>query len=191
MAPIPHAIASMDLAWAKLDRIVVAACIGERSLDDAIASMCRTVDETWDTTCSFELGVTAGPRAASPADDDIVRFIGAHDDETQGVLRLLARPSLDATAVDRLERLFRLLVERTLGMAPLPKLHRLKNRLAGILTNLELVELLVADAPGRLASGETDTRQHAQLLAALRFAQASGRDMADLLRAAGEPESKA
>jgi len=56
-------------------------------------------------------------------------------------------------------------------------LHRMRNRLAGVLNNVELVEMLLRDAGGTLTPAQRD-----DMLAALGYARTSGRELAELLR---------
>ena len=56
-------------------------------------------------------------------------------------------------------------------------LHRMRNRLAGVLTNVELVEMLLRDAGETLTPAQRD-----DMLTALGYARTSGRELAELLR---------
>ncbi len=56
-------------------------------------------------------------------------------------------------------------------------LHRMRNRLAGVLTNVELVEMLLRDAGETLTPAQRD-----DMLTALGYARTSGRELAEFLR---------
>ena len=64
-------------------------------------------------------------------------------------------------------------------------LHRMRNRLAGVLTNVELVEMLLRDAGETLTPAQRD-----DMLTALGYARTSGRELAELLRDLAPPSSK-
>lgn len=66
----------------------------------------------------------------------------------------------------------------------LVRLHRLRNRLAGILTNVELVEMVLLDAGDTLTPAQRD-----DMLTALSHARTSGKELAELLRELAPPPS--
>lgn len=93
----------------------------------------------------------------------------------------LAERGLGVDADPRIAALFRLAGESAEALSPLRAVvHRLRNRVAGILANVEFVEMVMADPKASL-----DDRR--DLLTALGHARRSCTDLAETLRDVAAP----
>jgi hypothetical protein len=159
-------------AWNDLERLVVAAAIGELDFDTAIAEICRTVTTSWGPTCRFVMG-----RGGEPGPDERLIVVAKHD-ERAGALFIGLAPELEPVTIDRLTRLVQLLLE---AVDPFPMLHQIRNRLSGVLLNVEFVEMIINEAP-EFGEDRIGREQRTQLLTAIRHARRTSSEIVELVR---------
>jgi hypothetical protein len=160
------------------ERALVAALLGEATPREAADRMCAAFSRLPGVTCALLDGHQ--PRRRAAADDGTVHlFLGDTTDETARTLVITQADALPAETLDRAKRLFERLVDiaypiRRGGRA----IHQLNNGLAGLAANIELMELLVADA----ASGSLDEPQRQELSTAIAYALESCRALKATIR---------
>jgi len=163
----------MDERYIELERVVVAGCIGELDKHAALAEACRAVGQRFGVSCRFAPG-----HRSDVAPDEIARHVGRPGESGLGTLVFASSPRLEEATLDRIARLFDHLVTAT---DPYPawstENHRLRNLLAGLVTNVEFVELLVQES-----TGELDEEQRRQVLEGLAHARRSGRALVEMVR---------
>ena len=163
--------------WTELEHLAMTACLGERDVAEAVGEFCARVTALWGTPCRF----VAGIQAKAESHEQSFR-VGRPEDGGAATLIVGTEPPLSSATADRLVRLLQLM-----GYAadPFPKsqkiIHRLRNLLAGVLTNIEFVEMVISEGPGG-EGPRISLDQRTQLLAALAHARRSGRELVELVR---------
>jgi hypothetical protein len=162
----------------ELEHALVSAVIGDIKPREASERMLASLSKTLGSTCDLVPG-----HVAAPATETKVSFqFGSLDDPSATTLHLAGEGvrNLVAEDRDRIRKMFLALHELAY---PIPRgaksVHQLRNRLTGVLTNIELIEMYV-DQEGGL-----DAEQIQELQVSVRHALASCREMADIVRNLG------
>jgi signal transduction histidine kinase len=169
-SPSPSAL---EQAWIEIERCVVAASLSEIAPAEAREKMCRALTKHFGVSCVLVDGHHRG------GDDGLVRILlGTVADETAATLSISRSAALGPAVLERLERLFELLVERAQPIAQGAKaIHRLRNELAAVQANVEFVEMVISEP-------ESDTPERRQeMLTALGHAARVCRALSKTLRA--------
>lgn len=154
--------------WTDIERAFVAAVLGETHPLEALERARARVAEHFGG-CALVEGHATGP-------DALAIPLGSPADGNARTLSFPASATLSAFARERLGKLFERLIELA---HPVPKgskaLHQLRNRLAGIQTNIEFVEIVLTDA-------DNPIEDRTDLVAAVGHAAAACRDIAAMIR---------
>ncbi|MBX3216349.1 MAG: hypothetical protein KF850_30195 [Labilithrix sp.] len=170
----------LEAAWVALERALVAASLGEISPSDARDRMCATVSEH---LAGARCTLVEGHLDAEDAGERIL--LGSSFDDNASTLTIGRGASLDPKARARLVRLFELLLQVAHPVRRGARtFHELRNRLAGLQSNVELVELAIGDAD----LGPDFPRD--DVLTSLAHVSAVCRDMNERLRALSGLESR-
>jgi hypothetical protein len=189
----------VELPWTELERSAVAASLAEVTVPVAIAAMCDAMSTRGIPCALMDAGAATIVPAAETGDDGVQVAVRRPDEGGLAFLVLERSHGLTAKDLARVVRLF----ELVLGLAPpispsVLSLHRLRNRLAGVLGNIEFVEMVIADAAcpdvrpeaGQAEGWSPDSREEAgrpfiaqrqEILSALRHARRSCREVASAL----------
>jgi hypothetical protein len=165
--------------WRDLERIVIAASLGEIELEHALAKLCRVVTTQWGPSCRFAFG-----RAEKAAPGEQLVVIAKHEETRAGALFIGETPELEPLTLARLKRLVQLLLE---ALDPYPRLHQLRNRLSGVLLNVEFVEMMIKDGP-EFTEERIGREQRVQVLTAIGHARRASSDIVELVRKVAEPD---
>jgi hypothetical protein len=149
MATPPAEPRSADLVamWVDVERALVATSIAEIDPGEACDRMCGALLQHLGVRCVLLDGHQGG--ATETVDERSMRFLLGNTVDGNAATLLLTKSegladTLDAETLARLRRLFLMLVQIAI---PVPKvgqaIHRLRNVLAGLQTNLEIVEMLL------------------------------------------------
>lgn len=161
--------------WIALERLYVSAALGERPAAEAVARMCALVEEAFGTRCVL---VDASTEAEPPDGWPTLR-LGLDADGTAGALALEEPGRIPEGFAPRLGRLFSLLLDVA---NPIPRgaraLHKLRNRLAGVQTNVEFVEMILTET----TDGVPPAEQREDVMTALAYASGACREMGKALR---------
>ena len=112
-------------------------------------------------------------------------IIAKHEDAKAAALVLGHEPELDRLTILRLGRLFQMVLE---VLDPHPMLHQLRNRLSGVLLNVEFVEMMIKEAP-EFGEEQIGREQRTQILTAIGHARRASGDMVELLRGASSADA--
>jgi hypothetical protein len=168
-----------QISLQELEHALVLAVIGDIKPREASDRMLESLTKLLGGPCEIVVGHVA---ATSSASDQIAFQFGSLDDPSATTVLLSGDGAKDVPAEDRdrIKKMFLALHELAY---PIPRgaksVHQLRNRLTGVLTNIELIEMYV-DQEGGL-----DAEQIQELQVSVRHALASCREMADIVRNLG------
>jgi hypothetical protein len=162
-----------ESTWIGLERAVVAASLGEITPIEASDRMCAALSADLGVVASCSLGGAPLPPSAS------VRLeVGTMPDGAAILLDLPGHLGVDDR--DRIKKLFELVVQLAHPFSKAAQgLHQLRNRLAGLLANVEYVEMTMTDAED---GTDESPEQRDDIITALNHAAASCREMGKALR---------
>lgn len=131
------------------ERALVAASLGETTPREATDRICAALARVPGVTCTLLEGHEPRPPDA-PSDGTAHLLLGHATDETARTLVITHADAFEPAILERTKRIF----ERLLDMAdPIRQreraVHEMNNRLAGLASNLELMELLIEEAATR------------------------------------------
>jgi hypothetical protein len=182
-ASLTKASSRLDAAWIEIERALVAASLSEITPGDACDRMCDAMAKHVGVRCVLIDGHHSGNDPDHYGGGDTRLLIGNTIDDNAATL-VISSPSsvldhvLDRASLERLKRLFVLLLA---VVHPIPRavetIHTLRNRLAGVQANLELMEMMIPH-PSELAS----QAQREEVTTALHHALRACREMATTLR---------
>lgn len=164
----------------ELERALVLAVIGDITPRQAKDRMLATLSHMLRGPCEIVPGHVQG--ASGSASEEIAFQFGSLDDPSATTVVLSGEGIKDLSVEDRdrLKKIFLVLHELAY---PIPRgakaVHQLRNRLTGVLTNIELIEMYVEQESGIRAD------QAHELQISARHALASCREMADIVRNLG------
>lgn len=164
-----------EQAWIDMERALVAASLSEIAPSDARDRMCAALSAHLGAECTLRTG-------HHPAGDDAdALLVGSSIEDTASTLLLPRGAAIDAETRERLKRLFELLLQAAHPVRQGARtLHKLRNRLAGLQTNIEFVEMVISNT-GAEDLGADFPR--ADVETSLTHAITVCRDMAKTLRA--------
>lgn len=160
------------------ERALVAVLLGEVPPREGAERMCAAVSRVAGVSCTLLEGHPPRGRDSAGADTAHL-FLGDTTDETARTLVITRIDLLGPETLDRVKRLF----ERLIDIAyPIRRggrtIHQLSNGLAGLMANIELMELLVDDA----AHGHLEDAQRQELSTAIAYALESCRSLRTAIR---------
>jgi hypothetical protein len=167
----------MIVSWSDLEHVLARAVLGELRPKDALDEMLASLSKDVGGRCEMlaEHVVIASPQKFT--------FQYGSTDDPSAMTIVLAGDRVRETSTverDRLKAMFRVVHELAY---PFPRgaksVHQLRNRLTGVLTNLELLEMFVDQEEG------LRPEQLPELQVSIRHALTSCREMADIVRNLG------
>lgn len=164
-----------EQTWIDMERALVAASLCEITPSDARDRMCAALSAHLGASCSLRQG------HHSAGDDEEALLIGSSVEDTASTLFVPRNAALDSATRERLKRLFELLLQAAHPIRHGARtLHKLRNRLAGLQTNVEFVEMVISSSE----EGELGPDfPRADVNTSLTHAITVCRDMAKALRA--------
>lgn len=167
-----------SVPWVDLERVLVASLLNEITPAEASERMMKVLsgslgDGSGSSSCTMVQG------HASPPPGQVAFELGASG-EVSAATVMLAANDLTPCDHDRLKKLFRQLHDVAY---PIPRgartIHQLRNRLAGIHTNLEFLEMVMDQDDG------PSPDQKNEVSVSVRHAIESCREMAEIVKSLG------